>query len=178
MKINEKIIVILKDYNIKIDDGICYLMSIYHGYSPSFIPLDFKLKMNQTRIVVPCLENKGVTWNLPLYEGVETAFSWVKEEFVPMFKEKNNSKGGHVTATTARMKKFFSENAEYRKDDVITATRNYLANTDGDYIRFPHYFISKGKGLDKTSDLLDWLERLKEEREYLQGRQGSATTMQ
>ena len=95
-----------------------------------------------------------------------------------MFKEKNNSKGGHVTATTSRMKKFFSENAEYRKDDVITATRNYLANTDGDYIRFPHYFISKGKGLDKTSDLLDWLERVEEEREYLQGRQGSATTMQ
>jgi len=178
MKINDKVVEILKENKIPLGDGICYLISVFYGFKPSYIPLEFKLRMNETRIVVPAEKGTGMQWNLPLYEESLTAFGWVKDEFVPLFKEKNSDKGGHVREATARLKKMFAENPEIRKDDVIQATKNYLLATEAGYIRFPHYFVSKDKGVNKTSDLLTWVDRLIEERTMSAGRSGMATRMQ
>ena len=57
------------------------------------------------------------------------------------------------------MKKFFSENPDVRKEEVIGATTMYIRSTEAKYIRLPHYFISKGVGSEKTSDLFNWIEK-------------------
>lgn len=57
------------------------------------------------------------------------------------------------------MKKFFSENPDVRKEEVMGATIMYIRSTEDKYIRLPHYFISKGVGSEKTSDLFNWIEK-------------------
>ena len=56
------------------------------------------------------------------------------------------------------MKKLFSEYPSIRKDEVIEATKLYIRNNDTRFIRQSHYFISKGSGGDKTSDLITWID--------------------
>ena len=175
MKINEQILDILKEFGIRKDDGICYLISLYHGYKPTYIPDVLKQKINLTKIVVN--DRTGITWNIPLYSGAETAFEWVKTEYVPMFKERNSKKGGKVREATSRMKKLFAANPDIRKDEVIGATRMYLLNTNPDYIRFPHYFIEKGVGAEKSWDVLDWIEKYRLT-EDTTGRTSLSNTMQ
>jgi hypothetical protein len=160
MEINEKVLEILTECGIRKDDGICYLISLYHNYSPTYIPTLLKQKMNLTKIVV-WDDKGGLTWNLPLYAGAETAFGWVETEYVPMFKSKNPAKGGKVREATSRMKKLFSSNPEIRKEDVLGATKMYLKNTDSMFIRLPHYFLEKGVGAEKTYDVLDWIDKHK-----------------
>lgn len=189
MKINEKILEILTSYSISKDDAICYLISLFYDYNPSYIPQSFKDRVAKTRIAVieykkndegedDLTEIKDIKWNLPLYEGAETAFEWVKTEYVPMFKERNTDRGGKVREATARMKKLFAKNPDVRKDDVIGATRMYLRNTNPDYIRFPHYFIEKGTAADKTNDILDWLDKYALTQEDSTGRTSTSNTMQ
>ena len=160
MQINERVLEILKECGIRRDDGICYLISLYHNYNPTYIPDTLKQKMNLTKIVV--YDDKGgLTWTIPLYSGAETAFEWVNTEYVPLFKSKNPKRGGKVREATSRMKKLFSTNPEIRKEDVIGATKMYLKNTDVMYIRLPHYFLEKGVGAEKTYDVLDWIDKYK-----------------
>jgi len=183
MNINEDILEILTEFRIQKDDGICYLISLFYGYNPSYVPDDFKKRMNITNIyeAEKISKNGDVTsykWNIPLFEGQQTAFDWVKTHFCEAFKEHNSSRGGKVREATARMKKLFAKNPDIRKEDVLGATRMYLLNTDPDYIRFPHYFIEKGDGATKTSDLLDWIEKYKLSIEQEQGRTAITNTMQ
>lgn len=175
MVINKKILEILKEFNIIQDDGICYLMCLYHNYNPTYIPDLLKQKVNLTKIVVQT--EKGTTWNIPLYEGSEIAFEWVKREYVPLFEEKNKRRGGKVREATSRMKKLFASYPDIRKDDVIGATKMYLRNTDADYIRFPHYFIEKGVGVEKSYDILDWIDKYKLSQDT-NGRTSLSNTMQ
>ncbi len=92
-------------------------------------------------------------------------FGWVKKEYVALFKAKNARKGGHIKESTLRIKKFLKSNPNYGKDDIIAATKLYLDSTDWQYIRDPHYFISKGVGQDRTEDVLNWIEKVHELRE-------------
>lgn len=89
-------------------------------------------------------------------------FEWVKSEYVAMFKEKNSRKGGHIKESANRFKKFFKENPQYGKQEVLRATRLYLDSTDYQFIRFPHYFISKGSGDNRVEEILTWIEKLEE----------------
>lgn len=160
MQINEQVLKILAEFNIRRDNGICYLISLFHGYQPDYIPEKLKQKINVSKIVE--MDRDGtIKWNIPLYDGQETKFQWVKTEYVPLFKARNSSKGGKVRESTARMKKLFANNPDIRKEDVLGATKMYLINTNPEYIRFPHYFIEKGKGVEKTNDILDWIEKYK-----------------
>jgi hypothetical protein len=177
MKINPKVKQLLTSSGIPVADGICYLLGVYHEYTASYIPEAIIAKVNALKIAVPT--STGLKWNMALYEGAETAFEWVKKEYCPLFKEVNPERGGHAADATRRMKKFFAENPSYRKEDVIKATKNYLFETDAFYIRSPHYFIQKGRGAEKTSDLLNWLEMLTDDTHFTEPENtGSATTMQ
>ena len=191
MEINKVILEILKEKKIGHDDGICCLLALYHGYLPTYIPYNITKSIHDAGIVniITKKEKTGpltkitfdkVEWNVPLYQGVETAFGWVATEYIPLFKAKNRDKGGYKREATARMKKFFSENPEARKDEVIAAVKLYLRQTDGDYIRLPHYFISKGIGLDRVSELESWLERYREAivDESAEGRTSVTNTIQ
>lgn len=176
MEINSKIIEILKEYNIFAADGICYLIAIFHGYHPTFIPDDIKKKINLTGIVVE--KDGSVHWNIPLYKGQETAFEWVKTEYEPMFKNANPDKGGHVREATKRIKSLFSKHPEIRKEDVIGATRMYISNTNPKFIRLPHFFIEKGRGVSKINDILDWIDKYKLTKDQQVGRNSVTNTMQ
>ena len=157
MKINSNILEILEEFKIRKDDGICYLLSVYHGYKPSYVPQDIIYKIMASKIIE---ESKtGIQWNVPLFEGQETVWEWVETEYVKMFADAGN--GGFVRESITRMKKLFAKNPEIRKDDVLGATRLYLYNTNLGFIRKPHYFIEKGVGGDKTQDILDWIDKYK-----------------
>lgn len=157
MNINEEILEILSECKVQKDDGICYLLSLYFGYKPNYIPIDFMRKMNTTGIYE---NDKGsIKWNVPLFEGQQTAFEWVKTEYVQLFKDANKERGGHAREATTLLKKLFATNPEFRKDDIIGATRMYIRNTDSKYIMFPHYFIQKGVGTAKTTTIMDWLDK-------------------
>lgn len=176
MEINNEILEILSKVKIQKDDGICYLLSLFYGYKPEFIPDSFKQKMNITGIYQ---EDKGtIKWNVPLFEGQQTAFDWVKKEYVQMFKNTNSDRGGHVREATSLIKQLFAKNPVIRKDDIIGATRLYLLNTDPKYIMYPHYFIQKGSGASKTVTIMDWLDKYETAKDQEQGRSAVTNMMQ
>ena len=53
----------------------------------------------------------------------------------------------------------FYENPDIRVDEIIGASKMYIRNTNNKYIREARYFIYKGVGTDKVSDLLAWIEK-------------------
>ena len=60
------------------------------------------------------------------------------------------------------MKAFFIDNPEIRKEDVIGATKMYIQNLDNPkYLITSHYFITKGLGKDRVSQLEEWVEKYK-----------------
>lgn len=175
MKINQKIFDILKEFNLNADDSICYLISIYHDLKPSYIPDMLKQRIYATGIII--IKEGNLHWNIPLFSDQVTGFEWIETEYVPLFKEANPQRGGKVRESVKRMKKLFAENPEIRKEEVIGATNFYLLNTDYLYIRFPHYFIEKGVGAAKTSDLLDWIDKYRANTERAEGRESASITM-
>lgn len=67
MKINPKVIDILTEYNVPIDDGVTYLLSLFFGYnSKNSIPDTIKQKVHLTGII--SVESKMVVWKIPLFE--------------------------------------------------------------------------------------------------------------
>jgi hypothetical protein len=175
MEINEEILEIFKEVKIYPADGICYLIAVFYGYKPHYIPADLKVKVNASGIYG--VKGGNLHWNVPLFKNQETGFDWVKTEYVQMFKEHNPTRGGHVREATARMKRLFAKNPDIRKDDIIGATRMYLINTDSQYIRNPHFFIEKGTGGNKTTDILDWIDKHKENVNRGQGRVSHTNTL-
>ncbi len=175
MEINEQILEIFREFKIFPADGICYLMSVFHGYEPTYIPDELKVKINASGIIVE--KNKNIHWNIPLYKEQITGFDWIKTEYVALFKVANPDRGGNVRESTARMKRLFAKNPEIRKDDIIGATKMYLLNTDSKYIRNPHYFIEKGSGATKTYDILDWIDKYNLTKDEQQGRTSHSNTM-
>lgn len=160
MTINTEVKKILREFEISLDDGIMYLLSIHFGYTPSYIPDTLKSRINRTKIIVRD-DNDELKWNVPLFEGQETKFDWVTTEWIPIFANLNSNRKGVKKTAISRMKKFFAENPEYRKDDVMEATRMYARNVDDpDYLVTSHYFIYKGVGAEKVSLLLEWCEKL------------------
>jgi hypothetical protein len=160
MTVNEEIIKTLKASKIRLGDGICYLLSLYHGYKPTYIPEELKTKIHISKIVVE--KDGNLHWNVPLYNDQITNFDWVESEYINKFYEKNPARGRYKRECIKRMKEFFAENPDVRKDEVIGATTLYLSQTDPDYIRKPHFWISKGVGVSKQQDILEWIERYRE----------------
>lgn len=154
MKINDNVLEILEEFKIRKDDGICYLLCLYYGYKPSYIPEDIVYKINASKIV----ENDGTAglkWNIPLFEGQTTVWDWVETEYVALFEKVG--KATHKREAVSRMKKLFAKHPEIRKEEVLGATELYLYNDN--FPRFPHYFIEKGSGAEKTQDILDWIDK-------------------
>lgn len=154
MEINSEILTTLEEFKIRREDGIPYLLSLYFGYNPTYIPDDIKLKVNLSKIVEA--DKAGFKWNIPLFEGQEIAFEWVKTEYVELFRP--YGKATNVREATERMKRLFAKNPDIRKEEVLGATELYLFN-ESNFARLPHYFIEKGKGGERTQDILDWIDK-------------------
>ncbi len=169
MLLNKNICDLLKKSNINLDEALLYLLSLHFEIRNDCISDQVKSKVHSIGIVKQT--STGLQWALPLFEGAETAFEWVKTEYIPLFTAANREKGGHVKESTIRMKRFFAENPEIRKEDVIEATKMYIRETnDHTYLRLPHYFIFKGVGLDRISDLNFWVDKYKETNQISQER--------
>ena len=157
MQINEKIKTTFKEFKIPYDDGVGYLLSLYHNLEISYIPEETKRKVLSTGIVQQ--DRMGIQWMIPLFEGQETNFKWVELEYIPLFADANIAKKGNKKDCIVRMKKFFAENPDVRKHEVIEATKYYISQQDDvTYLRMSHYFIYKDKGVNQTSDLANWVE--------------------
>lgn len=157
MKLNENIKPVLESFGIIYEEAIPYLLSLYFGFNPDYIPDYLKQKVNISKIVE--MEDDVLKWNIPLFEGaiVDQKWEWVATEYVALFAA--IGKGTHKREALTRMKRLFSANPDIRKDEVIGATEMYLYNTESKYARLPHYFIEKGTGGDKTQDILEWIEK-------------------
>lgn len=91
----------------------------------------------------------------------EDKWNWVSTEYIALFEA--IGKRPHKRETLSRMKNLFKNNPDIRKDEIIAATEMYLDATNPKYVRFPHYFISKGVGNNKTEDILTWIELYREQ---------------
>jgi hypothetical protein len=162
MIINEQIKEILKEFNINESDGIIYLISLHLNLvtHSTIFPESFVSLICSTGIFYA--DTTGLNWKIPLFEEQETQWSWIKNEYIPMFKNLNKDRAGNYRDCVSRLKKIFSKYPEIRKEDVIAATKMYLRDTDREYIKTSHYFIEKGIGASKSSDLLEWVDRYKE----------------
>lgn len=163
MKINPEIELALENLpeSVPKKDALCYIISIYFDCVSSTTSDVVKTNVSMLRVFE--LDGKNVHWNISLFGETDKkdSWDWVISEYRMMFYRVNKTRKGPKNSCITRMKKFFSENPEVRKDDVIQATKMYISNLDNpDYITSAHYFIFKGKGSTKTSLLEDWLENL------------------
>jgi hypothetical protein len=162
MNINPQIKAVLAQYAIPVEDGIAYLLSIFFNCRPSYTPPLLVQRMNVTNIL-GIDSNREVIWHIPLFEGEsQTKWDWVKEwntEFGNVNKKRKAPDKDCIT----RMKAFFADNPDVRKEDVIGATKMYFRTlSSAEYITSSHYFISKGVGRDRTSALEGWVEKYRE----------------
>ena len=177
MQINSEIKDILKEFQIGQDDGISYLLMKYFDVKPTYIPDLLIQKMNRTGIYFMD-NNNSFQWKIPLFDDQQTAFSWVKSDYVQLFVDANPDKRGNGNSSVRLMKAFFASNPDVRKEEVIEATKMYIRNNDSKYIRLSHYFISKGRGANKIEELKDWVEKYRLWQTEGQGRTGTSNTMQ
>lgn len=159
MKINKQIKEVLQEINIPYKEGVTYLLSLHFGTVPNYIPESISIPINIAKIVE--VDSGTLTWRIPLFEGQETAFGWVVDEYIELFRVAGKNK--FKRESVARMKRLFSSNPEIRKEEVLGATRLYLKSVnDPKFVRYPHYFIEKGTGGNKTQDILTWIDLYRE----------------
>ena len=162
MNINPQIRAVLAQYAIPVEDGVAYLLSIFFNCRPSYTPTLLIQRMNVTNIL-GIDSNREVVWNIPLFEGEsQTKWNWVKDwnaEFGLINKKRKAPDKDVIT----RMKAFFADNPDVRKEEVYGATRMYFRTlNNAEYLISSHYFISKGVGRDRTSALEGWVEKYRE----------------
>lgn len=159
LEFNSEIKSILDSSNISLHDGLSYLLCLHYGTDPSYIPEGLARKVLACGIVTKDYEQDILKWNYGLFEEQETGFEWVSE-WMDLFKTVNPQRRGVKGEVLRRMKKFFINNPAVRKDQVFTATRNYLNSlSDSIYCKKSHKFIYE---IDGSSMLLDYVEKIEE----------------
>jgi tRNA G18 (ribose-2'-O)-methylase SpoU len=107
--------------------------------------------------------NREVIWHVPLFEqDSQDKWQWVLE-WNAEFKRINKLRKAPDKDVITRMKAFFADNPDVRKEEVIEGTNLYFKSLNSaEYLISSHYFISKGVGRDRTSALLGWIEKYRE----------------
>lgn len=173
MTINPQIKEILNDYKIGYNDGVTYLLAVFHGLDPSYVPDILKRQVAATNIFTK-LAKGSVDWRVNLFEGTLDEYAWVKD-YVKVFKNLNPSVPGSVAECTRRFRVFFAKHPQYTVEDVKGALNLYIQSlSDPKFIGYPHYFISK----DGTSLLEMWLETYVEGNQSKGERVSRTNTMQ
>lgn len=158
IKVNTEIKKILARRNIPIHDGVCFLVSLYYGLNPSFIPKELERKVLASGIVTKDYSTEQITWLVPLLEESVTGFEWVGA-WMDLFKEVNPDRRGVKREVITRMKRFFVNNPSVRTEDVVDATKLYLKGVnEARFCKKSHKFIYE---IDGTSMLTDFVEQLK-----------------
>lgn len=166
--INSEIRKILSAKAIPIQDGVAFLLCIYYGVSPSYIPEELERRVLATNIVSKDYASGTFKWNIKLFEEQETGFEWVSE-WMDLFKEVNPERRGTKADVLIRMKRFFVNNPSIRKDDVIEATKRYLKTvSDPIYCKKSHKFIYEQDGTSMLKDFVDRSTQIKEAEDIYQ----------
>lgn len=162
MKINSQIRSVLTEFNIPVDDGLAYLLSIYFNCRPSYTPTLLVQRMNVTNIL-GIDSNREIMWHIPLFEEESNdKWQWVIE-WNAEFKAINSKRKAPDKDVITRMKAFFADNPDVRKEEVIEGTKLYFRSlSNADFLISSHYFISKGVGRDRVSALYGWVEKYRE----------------
>ena len=167
MGINQQIRDLLDSFGINQEDGLSYLLSVYFECRPSYTPTILIQKLNATNIL-GIGASRELIWNIPLFVASVEAdgkWDWVKA-WNQSFGDINPKRKGSDKDCIIRMKKFFAENPEVRKEDVIGATKLYFNSLSSrDYLTSSHYFIVKGsiRNRDRVSALEIWVQRYQQE---------------
>ena len=178
MNINTEVKTRLSEYRINFDDGIACLLAIYYNLKTSYIPQEIIQRINICKFFIEDPKTNTLTWLIPLFEDQVTGFEWVKE-WMEGFGDINKDRKGTAKFVMPRMKKFFVENPSIRVDEVIGATKMYFANVDNpQYLKSSHKFIMEGKGAEKNSMLLEWVEKYKNWESITSSRTSLTNTMQ
>lgn len=163
MEINQELSSFLAEHNVDCSLSLLYLLGIYHNLDgiSEVIPEPIIRIVNSLGIVERNYKENTVEWHIALYNGqnVDSVWEWVNE-YRKLFALKNKERDGNKKACVQRMKLFFSQNPEVRKQDVLEATTMYLKTVEPKFVKMSERFIFDGQGNYKTSMLLQWVERL------------------
>lgn len=163
MKINQEIFKLLEEHDVDKNEGILYLLSIYHNVESNCISEKTIRIVNNLGVVERDYKTNTLIWQVALYEGqnVDSVWDWVNQ-YRDLFASKNKERTGSKKTCVLRMKLFFSENPHVRKEDVLEATALYLRSVEPQYVKTAERFIYDGQGNYKTSMLTQWVERVLE----------------
>jgi hypothetical protein len=163
MRINPQINQVLTEFGIPVNDGVAYLLSIHFDCRPSYTPPNLIQRINVTNIL-GISSKKELLWNVPLFadENADEKWHWVIA-WNKSFKDLNSKRTAPDKDVIKRMKAFFADNPDVRKEEVIGGTKLYFSSLNSaEYLTSSHYFISKGVGRDRVSNLELWVNRYKE----------------
>lgn len=161
-KFNPEILSLLSLYEIPRNSGLTCLLAYYYDTQTDYIPAEIHTQLLAAGIISFDMED-NLIWNISLFEGeVASKFDWVEKEYCPMFLQHDSKMLPFEKESKIRMIKFFKENPDIRKDDVINAVELYFKEKPYPMVDSPHYFIEKGRGVDKVCKLYNWVMRLRE----------------
>lgn len=163
MKINQEIFKLLEEHDVDKNEGVLYLLSIYHNVESNCISEKTIRIVNNLGVVERDYKTNTLIWQVALYEGqnVDSVWDWVNQ-YRDLFASKNKERTGSKKTCVLRMKMFFAENPHVRKEDVLEATALYLRSVEPQYVKTAERFIYDGQGNYKTSMLTNWVERVLE----------------
>lgn len=162
MELNPEVFEILKANNIGKSAGTLFLLAVYYKLDTEELGLSEEVikSINLTKIVERDYENKIIKWNIPLFQGQQTEWDWVKERYNEKWRVNPNRKDSNPDVLK-RMQDFFAKYPQYRIEDIMQATNNYFASMrDPQYLKSSAKFIFDGMGTMKKSMLLSWCEKL------------------
>ena len=122
MVINPQIIDLVKRSPVSLAKARLYFLCQYFDIDIDNTTLDATdlVKLNRLNITEKDHATNKLIWHIPLFAGEEIKWGWVAE-WIDIFGDVNKARRGSIKTATDRMKKFFQENPEYRKEDVFNA---------------------------------------------------------
>lgn len=172
---NKKVIQIIEKYGFDVHNILIYLVSLHFNLKPSCIPDSIKIQTNITGIIKRDYNKGVVIWTMPLFNSQlqilpdsDERWEWVNTDYRKLFRDISITKGGDKESCIKKIKQFFAENPDVRKEDILMATNRYIAQfADGTnnpvYMVKANYFISKILKGVQQSLLSEYLEIVKEE---------------
>jgi len=165
--INSEILSVLREYKVNQDEAKLYLLGIYFNLNTEYISEITRKQVNALGIVEREYKDNSSTphtlrWLVPLFnEEKDDAFGWIAS-YQDLFGKLNPERKGTKSACMSRMKKFFAEHPEVRKQDIKAAVEAYLKTVnDPQYLKSAHKFIYEGTGFNKVSMLEQYVASVK-----------------
>jgi hypothetical protein len=179
---NKEVIRIINECGFELDDILNYFVSLHYNLNPTYIPELVKKQANTTGILQRDYTKGTVIWTVPLFDSESSIplisedkkWEWVHTEYRKLFMDIKGIAGGDKKGCVTKMKKFFAENPETRKEQILIAAKMYtidFANGTNNpkFMQRADYFISKvvktEGGNSSQSRLSQYLELIDNETE-------------